>query len=258
MHALILSDLHLGARNCQHQLLMQRLDSWVLRPYTHIILNGDVVDHLNFERFRPADWSVIRRMQQLAREDRLVVVQGNHDRPKRAQEGCISYSLVGDILNVELKSELTLHLNGQRFLLTHGDRYDQTLNMTTVGVVAETIYRNVQRLHQPTSRWLKRQSKTLLGIERAVRDQAMTDAARRGFDGVILGHTHFASHQANDEGTIYVNSGSWTDDTCHYIELFRDMLKVLAWNGYQVEVNKKASWSVTLEPSSFSQPALVY
>ena len=78
MHALILSDLHLGARNSQHQLILGRLASQQLRQITHIILNGDVVDHLNFESFRNEDWAVIRRLQQLAREDRLVVVQGNH------------------------------------------------------------------------------------------------------------------------------------------------------------------------------------
>lgn len=231
MHALILSDLHLGARNSQHQLILGRLAPHQLRHITHVILNGDVVDHLNFESFRTEDWAVLRRLQQLAREDRLIVVQGNHDKPKRASAGCISRSLLGDILDVELKSELTVYVDGQRFLLVHGDQYDQTLNMSMLGYVAEAFYRQAQRWHQPTSRWLKRQSKNVLGIERTVRQQALADARRRGFDGVILGHTHYAMMENDSLGIRYFNSGSWVDDACHYLELLDDRLELKTWHG---------------------------
>jgi len=238
MHALILSDLHLGARNSQHQLILGRLSSNQLRHITHVILNGDVVDHLNFESFRNDDWAVIRRLQQLAQEDRLIVVKGNHDKPKRACEGCISRYLLGDILDVELKTELTIYVDGQRFLLVHGDQYDQTLNMSMLGYLAEGFYRQTQRWHQPTSRWLKRQSKNVLGIERTVRRQALTDARRRGFDGVILGHTHYGMIEQDALGTHYFNSGSWVDDVCHYLELHDDRLELKAWHGEVSQVAK--------------------
>lgn len=231
MHALILSDLHLGARNSRHQLILGRLASQPLRHITHVILNGDVVDHLNLEWFRSNDWAVIRRLQQLAQEDRLIVVQGNHDKPKRASEGCISRYLLGDILNVDLKTELTVYIDGQRYLLVHGDQYDQTLNMTALGYVAEAFYRQTQRWHQPTSRWLKRQSKSILGIEQAVRLRAIKDAARRGFDGIILGHTHYAMIECDSNCIRYYNSGSWVDDVCHYLELRDDRLELKMWQG---------------------------
>lgn len=234
MHALILSDLHLGARNCQHQLLLNRLAPTSLRSFTHVMLNGDVVDHLNFEYFQPRDWAVIHRLQQLAREDRLVVIQGNHDRPKRSRDGCISRQLLGDILNVDLKTELTLYIDGQRFLVTHGDQYDQTLNMTTLGCVAEAVYRQTQRWHQPTSRWLKRKSKAILGIEHAVRKKALVDAQKRGFDGIILGHTHYAHQETNQDGLTYWNSGSWVDDDCTFLELHHDRLQLKHWKGTNV------------------------
>jgi UDP-2,3-diacylglucosamine pyrophosphatase LpxH len=238
MHALILSDLHLGARNSQHQLILGRLAPQQLRHITHVILNGDVVDHLNFETFRPDDWSVIRRLQQLAHEDRLIVVQGNHDKPKRASEGCISRYVLGDILDVELKTELTIYVDSQRYLLVHGDQYDQTLNMTVLGCLAESFYRQTQRWHQPTSRWLKRQSKNMLGIERTVRQLAMADAGRRGFDGIILGHTHYAMIDCDAHGIHYGNSGSWVDDVCHYLELEEDRLELKTWQGQGSEVVK--------------------
>lgn len=236
MHALILSDLHLGARNSQHQLMLERLAPKPLRHITHLILNGDVVDHLNFEAFRPADWSVINRLQQLAQEDRLIVVKGNHDKPRRSGEGCVSRYVLGDLLGVELKSELTLYVDGQRYLLLHGDQYDQTLNMSLLGYAAEAFYRQTQRWHQPTSRWLKRQSKSILGIERTVRQLALADAGRRGFDGIILGHTHYAADEIDAHGIRYCNSGSWVDDACTYLELREDRLQLKSWDGRKTQV----------------------
>lgn len=231
MHALILSDLHLGARNCQHELIHQRLSEDSLRSVDSIILNGDVVDHLNFEYFRPADWSVLARFKELAREDRLVVVQGNHDRPKRSLPGCMSHALLSDILNIELQLELTLCIDGLRYLLLHGDQYDQTLNMSTLGTVAEAFYRQTQRWHQPASRWLKRQSKQLLGIEDAVRKKALNDARQRGFAGIILGHTHHADDAMDSFGTHYLNSGSWVDDACTYLEIQDETIALKYWDG---------------------------
>lgn len=236
MHALILSDLHLGARNSQHQLMLDRLAPKPLRHITHLILNGDVVDHLNFEAFRPADWVVIHRLQQLAQEDRLIVVKGNHDKPRRSGDGCISRYVLGDLLGVELKTELTLNVDGQRYLLLHGDQFDQTLNMSLLGYAAEAFYRQTQRWHQPTSSWLKRQSKSILGIERAVRQLATAVARRRGFDGIILGHTHYAMDEVDAHGIRYCNSGSWVDDVCTYLELREDQLELRTWDGQESRV----------------------
>jgi UDP-2,3-diacylglucosamine pyrophosphatase LpxH len=231
MHALILSDLHLGARNCQHRLLTQRLAPTSLRHFTHVILNGDVVDHFNFEAFRQADWEVITRLQQLAAEDRLVFIQGNHDHPRRAQQDCASRGMLSDILQVEMQQDMLLNVEGQQYLLLHGDRYDQTLNMTRLGYMAEAVYRQTQRWHQPTSRWLKRKSKSLLGIEAAVRYRALADARRRGLAGIILGHTHYAADEIDSHGIRYVNSGSWVDDACTYLELRKERLTVKEWMG---------------------------
>lgn len=236
MHALIMSDLHLGARNSQHQLILQRLACHATRHYTHIILNGDVVDHLNFESFRPADWAVIHRLKQLVHESRLIVVQGNHDRPRRAEPGCISHSILGDMLGTELQEELTLNIGGERYLVQHGDRYDQTLNMSRLGYLAEGFYRQAQRWHQPTSRWLKRQSKSILGIEHNVRMKAIASATHRGFAGIILGHTHYASNEVDQQGIRYVNTGSWVDDACTYLDVKDSRVIVKEWLGEEVLV----------------------
>ena len=194
-------------------------------------LSGDVVDHLNFEHFRPADWAVIHRLKQLVQESRLTVVQGNHDRPRRALPGCISHQVLGDMLGLELLDEMTLTIAGERFLIQHGDCYDQTLNMTTLGYIAEGFYRQTQRWHQPTSRWLKRKSKSLLGIELAVLRKALAAAQERGFAGIILGHTHYVCNEINAQGIRYLNTGSWVDDACTYLEISNNQIAAHEWQG---------------------------
>lgn len=238
MHALILSDLHVGARNCQHTLIQQRLASSSLHTVDSIILNGDVVDHLNFENYRSADWQIIARLQQLAREQRLHVIQGNHDRPRRTPHGCISHSLLSDVLRLDIQTEMTLFVENKRFLIVHGDQFDQTLNMSTVGYLAEAFYRQTQRWHQPTSRWLKRQSKQLLGIERIVRMKALDYARLHGFDGIILGHTHYADDSLWENGCRYLNTGSWVDDTCTYLEVMNECIVLQTWCGEIVPIKQ--------------------
>ncbi len=218
MPTLILSDLHIGACNCQHDALLDFFTHDIHHGIDRIILNGDTVDHLNFGAFRPLDWAVIRHLQKFAREDRLVLVQGNHDIPQFAEETCYSRQLLGDLLGTEMVREYRLSHRGKKYLVTHGDQFDQTLNMTTVGYLAEKVYRKIQRWHQPTSRWLKRSSKKILGVAGAVRDGALEYAQSLNVQGIILGHTHFAEHEVI-EGLTYLNTGSWVDDQCHYIRI---------------------------------------
>ncbi|MFT3880631.1 MAG: hypothetical protein QM703_13330, partial [Gemmatales bacterium] len=116
---------------------------------------------------------------------------------------------------------------------------------------AEAFYRQTQRWHQPTSRWLKRQSKSILGIERTVRHKAPTDARRRGFDGIILGHTHYAMDEIDAHGIRYCNSGSWVDDDCTYLELRDDRLELKTWEGQesQKEMIPESRKLVEMEPA---------
>jgi len=69
---LIVSDIHLGARNSQAAALAALLQT----EFDCLILNGDVVDHLNFERFRPTDWAVLAELRRVARERELILIRG--------------------------------------------------------------------------------------------------------------------------------------------------------------------------------------
>ena len=77
MNTIIVSDLHLGARNSRTDLLAELLDS----NFDRLILNGDTVDSADLRRFRPADWRILDTLRAIAESRELVFVRGNPDAP---------------------------------------------------------------------------------------------------------------------------------------------------------------------------------
>ena len=55
MNTLIVSDLHLGARNSRTDLIAELLEG----DFDRLVLNGDTVDSPDLRRFRPCDWRII-------------------------------------------------------------------------------------------------------------------------------------------------------------------------------------------------------
>ena len=80
MNTLIVSDLHLGARNSRTDLIAELLET----DFDRLVLNGDTVDSPDLRRFRPCDWRVIDALRAAAHARELVVVRGNHDVPAHA------------------------------------------------------------------------------------------------------------------------------------------------------------------------------
>jgi UDP-2,3-diacylglucosamine pyrophosphatase LpxH len=212
MNTLIVSDLHLGARNSRTDLLLQLLDE----DHDRLILNGDVVDRPDESRLRRADWGVLERLRAIARGRELIVVRGNHDQlPGPANERGRTDFLAG-LLEVPVLPEYTLEAAGQSYLVLHGDQFDGTMNMTWLGDVADWCYRGIQRASRPLAHWVKGASKCLCGVVEAVERGAIAQARRRGFGGVITGHTHFCHDERIGE-THYLNTGCWVDSPCSYV-----------------------------------------
>src|SRR5437870_3459697 len=76
MRTLILSDIHLGSRHCNHQLIAEVLDR---ETFDRIILNGDTIHNVNFKKFTEPHWALLERFRQLGKERELILIRGNHD-----------------------------------------------------------------------------------------------------------------------------------------------------------------------------------
>jgi UDP-2,3-diacylglucosamine pyrophosphatase LpxH len=215
----IISDVHLGAPNSRTGALLDFLD-WLPNQ---LIINGDLVDSLDLRLFREADWKVIDKLRKLVDERRLTFISGNHDRGDGGGD-----FVLPTILGIKHHDyEMWLKTAGKHYLITHGDRFDRTLNWRRINWIADSIYYYIQKLGTSGSA-LKHAAKIISGAASGVKKTAVDYAKSLGYAGIIVGHTHIYGSEICD-GVEYLNSGCWTESTCSYIETDGETIEVKHW-----------------------------
>jgi UDP-2,3-diacylglucosamine pyrophosphatase LpxH len=239
VRSVFISDVHLGTRACQAESLLAFLREY---PSEHLYLVGDIIDFWSMRRsihWSPAQNTVIQKVLRRARHGgRVVFVPGNHDEALR--DYC--ETAFGDIrVEREFVHETA---DGRRFLLTHGDDFDQvTRHHRWVAVLGDIAYNGLVRLNGWLSRlrralgisgywslagYAKRRVKTALQFIFDFEDSVIRHARERGLDGVICGHIHWAALKEVD-GLVYANCGDWVDSCSAIVEHADGRLEMLHW-----------------------------
>jgi UDP-2,3-diacylglucosamine pyrophosphatase LpxH len=239
---LIISDIHLGACNSEGEALIALLQG----QFDRLVLNGDTVDHLNFRRFRPVDWEVIEQLQAVSCERELVVIRGNHDARCHSDGDAGQLDLLGRLLDVEVREEYSLQVGRRNYLVLHGDQFDDSMNLTRLGNMADSCYRTLQRLNRPAAKWAKHAVKRWSGAAVQVPQRAIAYARHHGYAGVIVGHTHFSGDEFLD-GTHYLNTGCWVDWPCTYVAAEDGRIQLRSW------ANRKPVCDVLSKPSTHQE-----
>lgn len=240
VRSIFLSDIHLGTRACQAGRLLE-----FLRSYTaeNVFLVGDIVDFWAMQRsivWTPEQNTFVQKILRRARHgERVVFIPGNHDEALRDYLG-IAF---GDI---EVVGEYVHELaDGRRFLLLHGDQFDQiTRHHRWIAVLGDVMYELLVRLNAIislvrrrlgiTGYWslagyAKRRVKSALQFIFDFEDSAIRAARQRGLDGIICGHIHSATIREAD-GVSYVNCGDWVDSCTAIVEHLDGQLELIAWD----------------------------
>ena len=228
VRSIFISDLHLGTRACQAERLLD-----LLRDYDseHLFLVGDIIDFWAMARgiyWTPAQNTVVQKILRRARHGQhVMLIPGNHDEVLREYDG-VSF---GDIL---VKTEhVHVTADGRRFLLIHGDEFDQvTRYHRWLAVLGDVGYNFLVRANGVLSRlrrWLRRPGYwSLAGYAKRRVKHALTfifdfetsvvrALKERSLDGVICGHIHSAAMRQLD-GMVYVNCGDWVDSCTAVVE----------------------------------------
>ncbi|NMG34995.1 UDP-2,3-diacylglucosamine diphosphatase [Azoarcus sp. TTM-91] len=240
VRSIFLSDVHLGTRGCQADRLLD-----FLRHYEseHLYLLGDIVDFWAMNRsiyWSATQNTVVQKMLRRARKGTQVIfIPGNHDEALREYIG-ITF---GDI---RLESDwIHQTADGRRFLLLHGDEYDQvTRYHRWVAVIGDVAYNTLVRLNTCLSRirrrlgisgywslagYAKRKVKTAVSFIFDFEDSVVRGARERGVDGVICGHIHWAAIKEIG-GMSYINCGDWVDSCTAIVEHMDGRLELVEWN----------------------------
>lgn len=257
VRSIFLSDIHLGTRACKAERLLDFLRE---HEAEHLFLIGDIIDFWSMNRsisWSRAQNTVIQKILRRARHgEKVVFIPGNHDEALREYHG----TTFGDI---EVANEYVHEIaDGRRFLLVHGDEFDQvTRYHKWVAVLGDVAYNTLVRANGTCS-WIRRRIGlpgywSLAGfakrkVKRALEfifdfeDSVIHNVRDRGLDGVICGHIHWAAIKEVG-GLTYVNCGDWVDSCTAIVEHHDGRLELIDWDGEIVDQAFELSLSVLPE-----------
>ncbi|MEO8313968.1 MAG: UDP-2,3-diacylglucosamine diphosphatase [Pseudomonadota bacterium] len=227
MRAAFISDLHLGARECQ----AVEIADFLRRVETdELYLVGDIIDLWSMRRgiYWPAAHHEVLRLviDKARRGTRVVYIPGNHDDLARA--------LVGSLLaGVEVHEEY-VHTTqqGMRMLVIHGDAFDGAVRFSPLlKATGSALYSAVLLVGRYVSllrmlcglrrwslaTWLKSRVGNAMVYVRRYEQTAARVAAARGLDGIICGHIHRPNMERID-GVLYCNDGDWVEHCTALVE----------------------------------------
>ena len=244
--AVFISDVHLGTRGCQAELLLDFIRHMECET---LYLVGDIIDGWRLKSgwyWPQAHNDVVQKVLRLARKGvRVVYVPGNHD--EFAREHCGSH-FGGVELALDAVHETA---DGRRLLVVHGDHFDGVIQYAkwlallgdwayAIVLWLNTWFNRVRRRlgfgYWSLSAYLKGKVKNAVQFIDDFEAAVAEEARRRGLDGVVCGHIHKADLNTN-HGVLYANDGDWVESCTALVEHLDGQLEIIQWA-------KLRSWSM--------------
>ncbi|MDV3457964.1 UDP-2,3-diacylglucosamine diphosphatase [Sphingomonas sp. HF-S4] len=233
-----ISDVHLGTRGCNAEMLIDFLDHVDSET---MYLVGDIIDGWAMKKrlYWPAThndivWRVLKRAK---RGTRIVYIPGNHDEMFRQFSGL-------DFGGVEiLRQAIHETADGRRLLVLHGDEFDAiTMSHRWLAHLGDYAYEALMALNRwmnagrrlfglpywSLSKYAKQKVKNAVSFISKFEEIVAHEAAHRGIDGVIAGHIHKAEMR-EIQGVHYYNDGDWVEGCTALVEHYDGTMEILHW-----------------------------
>lgn len=233
-----ISDVHLGTRGCQANVLLDFLKH-TESEFLYVV--GDLIDGWRLRKrwFWPAAHNdVIQQILRRAREGaQTVYLPGNHD--EVARDFC------GLRFGGVLVTNETIHVTatGQRLLIIHGDQFDSVMGcakwLAHIGDTAYTfllgvnfVFNYVRRKlgfsYWSLSAYLKRKVKNAMASVGDFENFIANEARRHDAHGVVCGHIHRAQIRQIGQ-VLYCNDGDWVESCTALVEDMQGKLSIICW-----------------------------
>ena len=235
---LFISDIHLGKRGCQAELLVDFLR---FHDADMIYLVGDIVDGwaLKGGWYWPQSHNdVIQKLLRKVRKGaKMILVPGNHDEFARAYLG-MNFGGV----DVE-ESVVHTMADGRRFLVIHGDQFDIVVsNAKWLALLGDWAYEAALLIngwfnkarralgfpYWSFSAWAKLKVKDAVSFIGKFEGTLADEARKRDCQGVVCGHIHHAVIREID-GITYVNCGDFVESCTAVGEHEDGRLEIIQW-----------------------------
>ena len=246
-----ISDIHLGTKGCNAELLIDFLDH---TDSETIYLVGDIIDGWRLKKrfYWPPEHNDIvwRIMKRARRGTRVVYIPGNHDEMFRQFTGL-------NFGGVEIR-RAAFHdtADGRRLMVLHGDEFDTVmLAHRWLAFVGDAAYHLMMRLNGWVARVRQMLGLPYWSISKAAKHKVKNAvefigryeevvaraAAQRGVDGVVCGHIHTAEHRMfsfHGDDIEYWNDGDWVEGCNALVEHTDGRMEILDW---PAEMAKRAA-----------------
>lgn len=230
----VISDLHLGNPFSNAKKKVIPFLKWAAKERFDVCINGDGLEiaQASFSKVAyevPEFFRVLGEFKRAGRE--VYYVTGNHDIALEHFLEDWGVMKVSPFLNVTSGSI--------RVRIEHGHIYDPFFvkyprlyeNLTHFGglllKVNPSLYRIWISFERLTSRMRAKKS-GILGEKPEFREAAL-ELSRRGFDAIVLGHTHHPGENTLETGSLYLNPGSWMLAP-HFVRIEAGTVKLEAWD----------------------------
>ena len=234
-----LSDIHLGTKGCQSELLLELLRE---TDSDYLILVGDIVDFWALKRtpYWPASHNtIVQKVLKKARHGtKVIFIPGNHDESLREFVGLT----FGEI---ELHENYTHILaDGRTIHCVHGDIYDVITRyhkwLAVLGDMGYTFLLWANRIQNKfrsffgfgywsLSAYIKSKVKDAVNFISDYEENVVHEAKQLGVDGVLCGHIHHAEVKELDN-ILYLNTGDWVESCTAIIEHENGQVELLQWD----------------------------
>ena len=237
-----ISDVHLGTKGCNHELLIDFLDH---TDSDTMYLVGDIIDGWRLKKkvYWPPEHSDIvwRILKRAKRGTRIIYIPGNHDEMVRPFSG-MNFGGV-EIMRAAFHDTA----DGRRLMVLHGDEFDTImLAHRWLAFVGDALYHVMMKLNNWVAAARKRLGLPYWSISRAAKNKVKNAvefiskyeevvaraAAERGVDGVVCGHIHTAEFRSFEYGgkrVEYWNDGDWVEGCNALVEHADGRMEILHW-----------------------------
>lgn len=237
-----ISDVHLGTKGCNHELLIDFLDH---TDSETMYLVGDIIDGWRLKKkfYWPPEhndivWRILKRAK---RGTKIVYIPGNHDEMVRPFSG-MNFGGV-EIMRAAFHDTA----DGRRLMVLHGDEFDTImLAHRWLAFVGDALYHVMMKLNNWVAAARKRLGLPYWSISKAAKHKVKNAvefiskyeevvaraAAERGVDGVVCGHIHtaeFRDFEWDGRTVEYWNDGDWVEGCNALVEHFDGRMEILHW-----------------------------
>jgi len=245
---IILSDIHLGTKNCQ----ISKVNHFLKHTTAdRIILNGDIIDGWNLKR--RGGWKkdhtkflrmILKRVEKKGTE--VIYLRGNHD-------DMLKRFLPMRFGPLSIVEEYIHETANGRYLVVHGDVFDAITQKTKwIAVLGDLGYRILMCMNRVYNKYRAWRGKEYFSFSKLIKSKVkkavnyISDfekevellAKRKNCIGIMCGHIHTpADKQMGD--IHYLNSGDWVESTTALVEHFDGRFEIIEYIDFKERLKAK-------------------